>query len=174
MSDTENTESKKATFIVSSEHALISRSAGESIQVAPGERVPFDEEADSHKYLRTQIEAGDPAYAYLSIQEVDLKAEQSAEEEREEQLEQAEKIAAEQREEEARAFLDQEGEESDQVEGDTPPVPQLAEAQLAPQDKESVRLAKKSGAGQRASTQDDVAEGDKPRSRSRSRSAGEE
>jgi hypothetical protein len=41
-------------------------------------------------------------------------------------------------------------------------VPQLAESQPAPQDEEAVRLAKESGAGQRASTQDDVAEEDQP------------
>lgn len=163
-------KNKKATFITSTVHALIGRTAGESDSVAPGERVAFDENAESHQYLRSRIEEGDPDYAHLSIQEVDLKAEQDQEQERAEMLEKAEEIAAEARQEETQANVErleradelrQQAEEEGQ-----PPVGQGAD--FPPQDREAQRIAKESGAGQRASTQDDVADEDQPKQGRRS------
>lgn len=152
---------KKATFFVSSEYAMI---AGSTNPTVPGERVPFDENNDSHKYLRERIEAGDPDYEHLSVVEVDLKAEADQQEERDKQAEKARKAAAEANKQIA--------EEQAAASGPGEPLedqPSATEGtDLPPQDEEAVRLGEESGAGQRASTDADVVEDEsaKPRSRS--------
>jgi hypothetical protein len=164
------TDSKKTTFLTSSVHAVVGRAGAPSDVLAPGERVPFDAENDTHKYLREQIEAGNPDYEHLSIQEVSLKDEAKQQEELQEQLAKGAKIAAEQRQEEAQAAIDRQ-EHTDELraqaeEEGQPPVGQQAD--FPPQDVRAQDLAAQSGAGQRATTQDDVADEDQPKSGRRS------
>jgi hypothetical protein len=158
-----------AKYIQSSEHAIIGSSGSPAETVAPGERVLLNEEVASHKLLVTQIEAGDPSVSHLSIVEVDADAERKQQEEQQEQLAKAEEIAAKARDEQLQADLEaQEGTgDTKGIKGEQPPVPQVEGVDLPPQDEEAVEIAKQSGAGQRASTQEDVVEEDKPRSRSR-------
>jgi hypothetical protein len=165
-------EKNKVTYIETSEHAMVAGSA----PLEPGGRVLVDDENAGHKHLKKLIEAQDPSVEHLSLVEVDPGAEKEAAAEKEEMLAKAEKIAAEARNEEARKASEQLEERVKTVEDATrhsdPEV-------FPPQDKESIRLAKKSGPAQRASTQEDAADdgdvaeveddaeqGDKPRSRS--------
>ena len=106
------TEKKKATakYIVTSQHAIVGETGAPSATLAPGDRVPFNPDSDSHKYLERQIESGDPAYAHLSVVEIDHDAEAKAEEEKAEMLAKAEKIAAKQREQDAQAALERQEE----------------------------------------------------------------
>jgi hypothetical protein len=145
-------------FIQTNTHSMVASSATESATLAPGERIPFNEELEAHKALAQQIEAEDDSVAHLSIVDVDLKAEKDQQAELEEKLAEAEEIAAEARNEQMRENQPEGVEDTDGIEGDTPPVPQLEGVDLPPQDEEAVRLAQESGAGQRASTQDDVVE----------------
>lgn len=151
-------------FIQTSEHVIIGQSGAAAATLAPGERVAFNEEAESHKEIARGIESGDADYEHLSIVDIDVKDEKKQEEEQAKMLEKAEKIAAKQRDEELQEATDQEDARSEAQE-DAPQVPQLADADPPPQDVEAQRLAKESGAGQRASTQEDVAKEDKPRAR---------
>lgn len=144
-------ESKKVTYIETSEHAMV----GGSAPLEPGGRVLVDDENESHKHLKRLIEAEDPSVEHLSLVEVDPKAEKDAAKEKEEMLEEAAKIAAEVRNEEARKASEAIEEQLEASEGQQP---HQDEPVLPPQDEESVRIAKKSGAGQRASTQEDVVE----------------
>jgi hypothetical protein len=147
-------EENKVTYIQTSEHAMV----GGSAPLAPGERVLLDDENASHKHLKKLIEAQDPSVEHLSLLEVDPSAEKEAKEEYDEMLAKAEKIAAEARNEEARK-ADEQLEERQEVQEDQE---RHADSEVfPPQDEESIALAKKSGAGQRASTQADVAEEDK-------------
>jgi peptidoglycan hydrolase CwlO-like protein len=164
------TDSKKAKFITSSIHAVIGRAGAPADVVAPGERVPLDPENDTHKYLVEQIEAGNSDYEHLSVLEVSLKDEAKQQEELQEKLAEGEKIAAQQRQEEAQAAIERQ-EETDELraraeEEGQPPVGQQAD--FPPQDVRAQDLARQSGAGQRASTQDDVADEDQPKSGRRS------
>jgi TolA-binding protein len=164
------TDSKKATFITSSAHALVGRAGAPSDVLAPGERTPFDPENATHKYLREQIEAGNPDYAHLSVLEVSLKDEAKQQEELQEKLAEGEKIAAQQRQEQAQAAIDRQ-QETDELraqaeEEGQPPVGLMAD--FPPQDVRAQDLAAQSGAGQRASTQADVADEDQPKSGRRS------
>lgn len=153
-------------FIQSSTHAVVGETGGTSAILEPGGRVPINEEAASHKFLVKQIEAGDPVYSHLSIVEVDLEQEAAQQQELQEKLEEANQIAAEARQEQLREQQEQQNQrtgDASELESETPPVPQIAsDAHIPPQDEEAVRLAKESGAGQRATTQDDVADDDKP------------
>jgi hypothetical protein len=147
-----------AKYIQANAHTIVGNTGSPSATLAPGEQVPLTDSV-SHKYLAEQIKEGNPDYAHLSIVEVsqdDLKA---AEEEKRQQLEQAEKIAAE---------VPQEGTgDTEGLEGE--PSVTSTQTNYPPQDREAQRLADESGAGQRATTQEDVAEEDKQAS-SRSRS----
>lgn len=157
-------------FIQSSAHTIVGESGSTAAVLEPGGRVPLNEDAASHKYLAARIEAGDPDYAHLSVVEVDLEDERNQQEEQQQMLEQAAEIAAEARNEQLRELEERQDTSTEGVEGiegETPPIPQVSEAHIPPQDKESVRLAGKSGAGQRATTQEDVADEDKPRGRGR-------
>jgi arginine/lysine/ornithine decarboxylase len=151
---------KKTTYITSSIHTMLPSDTATSHVVAPGERVVLDEENASHKFLRNRIESGDPDYEHLTISEVSRKDEAKADEERQEQLEKAEKIAAEVRQEQAQEALDRQQEidearEQAEEEGN---LPQAQQTEFPPQDEEAQRLARESGPGQRASTQEDVVE----------------
>jgi hypothetical protein len=163
-------EKNKLLYIQSSEHTIVGRSGQPADTLAPGGRTLFDENAASHKFLQQVIEAGDPDYAHLSLVEVDQKAEQAQQEELQEKLAEAEQIAAAARDEQLQAALEhQEGTgDTKGIKGDQPPVPQVEGVNLPPQDEEAVSIAQQSGAGQRASTQADVAEEDQPKSGRRS------
>jgi transcriptional regulator with GAF, ATPase, and Fis domain len=159
-------EKPKTTYIVTSRHVIIGHTGAPSETLAPGGRVVFDEEAGSHKFLRAQIEAGNPDYAHLSIVEVDREAEAKQSEEREKLLAKAEEIAAEQRQEEARALQErQEALRAEPLEGQSSAISETA---FPPQDVEAQSLAEQSGAGQRATTQADVVEEDSSKSARRS------
>lgn len=150
----------KITYIQTSEHAIIGESGAQAAVLAPGEEVLFNEEADSHKYIKWAIEARDKSVAHLSLVEKDPDEVAAAEAEQEEMLEKAEKIASEARAEEARAAQDRLADQLDVAEEQQPhPDP----TDFPKDDVEAQRLAKKSGGGQRASTQEDVVE-DKARS----------
>jgi hypothetical protein len=154
----------KVLYIQSSAHAIVGRSGQPADTLEPGGRTLFDENIESHKFLQQAIEAGDPSVAHLSLVEVDAKAEQAQQEEQQEKLAEAEQIAAAARDEQLQAALEaQEGTgDTKGIEGDQPPVPQVEDVNLPPQDEEAVSIAEQSGAGQRASTQDDVAKEDQP------------
>jgi hypothetical protein len=157
-------EENKVTYIETSEHAMVAGSA----PLEPGGRVLVDEDDAGHKGLVKLIKAQDPSVEHLSLIEVDPSAEKEAAEEQQEMLEKAEKIAAEARNEEARKASEQ-IEEQQEVQEDQE---RHADKEVfPPQDEESIRLAKKSGAGQRASTQADVADEDQPKSGRRSSSS---
>jgi hypothetical protein len=133
-------EKKKARYIVSSVHAMVGHTGSPTDVLAPGERVALDEEADSHKFLVAQIEAGNPDYAHLSVVEVDHQTEAEQAKEREEKLAEAEKIAAKQRQEEAQRLAEETG-PPEPLEGQ-PDVSQGTD--FPPQDVEAQRLAKES------------------------------
>jgi hypothetical protein len=157
-------DENKVTYIETSEHAMVAGSA----PLEPGGRLLVDEDNESHKGLLKLIKAQDPSVEHLSVVEVDPGAEKDAREEYEEQIAKAEKIAAEARDEEARKASEQ-IEEQQEVQEDQE---RHADKEVfPPQDEESIRLAKKSGAGQRASTQADVADEDQPKSGRRSSSS---
>lgn len=156
----------KSKFIQTSEHAMIGRAANAAEILAPGERVLVDEESTAHKFLVERIEANDPDYEHLSVVEVDLKAEGEQQKELDEKIAEGKKIAAEARDEQLRALEDRQQELSDE---DTPAIQQLEDADPPPQDKEAQRLAKESGAGQRATTQEDVVDEDKESASKRGR-----
>lgn len=159
----------KPLAIQSSVHTMIGNSGSPSDVIAPGDRVMLTD-SDSHKYLREQIEAGNPDYEHLSLVEVDHEADAAAEEEKQELLAKAEKIAAEVRSEQAQGEADRQSalaESRDRAEEEGQPAVGQ-EADFPPQDLEAQRLAAESGAGQRASTDADVADEDKKKS-SRSR-----
>lgn len=143
----------KVLYIQSSEHAIIGRSGSPAETVEPGGRVLLDEDVESHKFLKAQIEAGAEGYEHLSLVEVDPKAEKAQKEEFDKQQEKAAKIAAKARDEQLQADA---GEAAD--EDNESSVSQVEDATLPPQDQEAVELAKQSGAGQRASTQEDTVE----------------
>lgn len=161
-------DENKITYIQSSEHAIVGESGGQAATLAPGDRVLFNEEAASHKHLRKLIEAEDPSVAHLSIQEVSPKQEQAAQEEQAEMLEKAAEIAAEARAEEARAASVALEERLDTT-GQQPPHSDPTD--FPPQDEKAQSLARQSGAGQRATTQDDVVDEDKGSKSGRSRSS---
>jgi hypothetical protein len=85
----------KVKFLQANDHVLVGNMGSESTQLAPGQRVRLNEENDAHKGILQEIEEG--TNTVLEVIEVDLKAEGKATEEREEMLEKADKIAAEQR-----------------------------------------------------------------------------
>lgn len=153
----------KSKFIQTDQHAIIGELGAPGGALEPGDKVPFNEDSESHKEIERRIDAGDPAYAHLSIVEIDAKAEQKQQEELDEQLEKAEKIAAEQRNEEAQKATEA-LEKAQEAQEDGPPIPQIADQEaIPPQDKEAQKLAKQSGAGQRATTQEDVVDEGKSR-----------
>lgn len=155
----------KITYIQTSEHAIIGESGGQAARLEPGQRVLFNEDAESHKHIKRLIEADDPSVAHLSLVEVSPKEEAKAKEEMQKQLAKAEKIAAKAREDELEQLQEQQDRQQEAT-GDVQPHSDPTD--LPPQDEESIRLAEESGAGQRASTQEDVADEDKeskPRSR---------
>lgn len=156
----------KIKYIVANEHTIVGESGTQATTLAPGERVLLNEDADSHKHLAKLIEAEDPSVSHLSLVEVDPSQEKKAAEEREEMLEKANKIAAEARAEEARKVQDQLDKQLDVAEQQSP---HADETDFPPQDVEAQRLAKESGAGQRASTQEDVQDEDKQESKSSGR-----
>jgi hypothetical protein len=147
-------DKKKATFIVSSTYAIIGNSGSPSDLVGPNERVQFNEDSDSHKYLRSQIEAGDPAYEHLSIEEVDLGDEAKHEEERKEQLAKAEKIAAKVREDEAKEALEaQENQDEQQAQAREEGQAGATEGtNFPPQDLEAVAIAEQQAEAQESSS----------------------
>jgi nucleotide-binding universal stress UspA family protein len=148
----------KVKFLQANDHVLVGNMGSESTQLAPGQRVRLNEENDAHKGILQEIEEG--TNTVLEVIEVDLKAEGKATEEREEMLEKADKIAAEQRAEEARSALEQQekvDELRQQAEEEGQPAPGQ-QSDFPPQDVEAQKLARESGAGQRASTQEDVVE----------------
>jgi hypothetical protein len=157
-------EKNKVTYIETSEHAMVAGSA----PLEPGGRVLVDDENAGHKHLKKLIEAQDPSVEHLSLVEVDPGAEKKAAEEREEMLAEAEKIAAEVRNEEARKASDQ---IEERLEAGAEAERHSDKEVFPPQDEASIALAKKSGAGQRASTQADVADEDQPKSGRRSSSS---
>lgn len=89
----------KTKFIRAKEHVMVGHTGAPTDVLAPGERVRFNKDADSHRYIASLLEEGDERQAEsLEIVEIDLEAERKAEAERKELLEKAEKIAADQRE----------------------------------------------------------------------------
>jgi hypothetical protein len=147
----------KVQYIETSEHAMVAGSA----PLEPGGRLLVDEDNESHKGLLKLIKAQDPSVEHLSLVEVDPGQAKQQAEEQQEMLEKAEKIAAEARNEEAREAADQ-IEEQQEVQEDQE---RHADKEVfPPQDEASIALAKKAGAGQRASTQEDVADEDKDKS----------
>jgi hypothetical protein len=167
------TENKKTAFLQAKGYSHLSNGTATATSLAPGERVLFDEANPQHKAERAMAESGDPN-ALFQLVEADLKAEADQEQEREEMLAEGAKIAAEQRQEAQQAEIDRQERQAElraqaEEEGQ-PPVGQGAD--FPPQDKEAQRLAAESGAGQRATTQDDVAEEDQPKSGRRSSKKG--
>lgn len=150
MAETKN----KVTYITTNVHSMVAGSDA----LAPGERILLDEENDSHKHLKRLIEAQDPSVEHLSLLEVDPSAEKDAEEERQEMLKKAGELAAEQRNEEAREASERLEQQQEAGEGQPP---HSDPTDFPPQDEEAQRLAEQSGAGQRASTQEDVVDEDK-------------
>lgn len=153
----------KVKFLQATGHVVVGRSGGPSDSLAPGERVRLDEENDAHKGILQEIEEG--RNSVLELVEVDLESERKQQGEQEEMLEKAAKIAAEQRAEEAREALEQQ-EKMDEQRLQAEEEGQAAAGQQAdfpPQDEEAISLSKQSGAGQRASTQEDVADEDQPK-----------
>lgn len=151
---------KKLKFFVTSEHTMIGSAGAPSAVLSPGERVQIDENSDSHKFLLEQIEAGNEQYSHLTVQEVNLKDEAKADEERQKMLAKAEKIAAKVRDDEAQALADQEAEtnalrEQAEEEGQTT---QAQATDFPPSDQRAQSLAEQSGPAQRATTQADVVE----------------
>jgi hypothetical protein len=153
-------EENKVLYIQTTQHAMVSESAGTSPVLAPGERVLFNEESDSHKSLRNLIEAQDPSVEHLSLVEIDPKAEKERQEEEQKMLAEAAKIAAEARNEQAQAAQEQlekqQEAEAQRLEDGAPSA--ISGTDFPPQDEEAQRLAEQSGPGQRASTQEDVVE----------------
>jgi hypothetical protein len=164
-------DSKKQQYIQTSEYTLIGETGSPSADLAPGGRVAVNEDAESHKYLVAQIEAGNPAYSHLSLIEVDFADEEKRAEEEAEMAEKARQIAAEARNEEDQAVLEQQeklaGAREEQAEAQSA----TAGTDFPPQDEESIRLAKESGAGQRATTDADVVEETGPKQGRRSSSS---
>jgi hypothetical protein len=154
------TETKKAAFLQASAYTSVSNGTATATTLAPGERIPYDEDNAQHKYLRQQVEAGNPDVEHLSFVEVDLKAEADQAEEQKEMLAKAEKIAAEQRNEQAQAAQEQldkqQDAEAERLESGAPSA--IEGTDFPPQDEEAQRLAEQSGPGQRATTQEDVVE----------------
>lgn len=154
-------EKKKVQYIQTSEHSMI----GGSDALAPGDRVLLDEDNDSHKHLVKLIEAQDPSVSHLQLIEVDPSAEAKAEEEKAEMLAKAAEIAAEARAEQARELTErlEENEELQAKAQEEGQPTATSGTDFPPQDEEAISLAKQSGAGQRASTQEDVADEDQPK-----------
>jgi transcriptional regulator with GAF, ATPase, and Fis domain len=153
-------DENKVLYIQTTQHALVSESAGNSATLGPNDKVLYNEDADSHKQIRKLIEAGDPSVEHLSLVEIDPKAEKERQEEEKEMLEKAAKIAAEARNEQAQAAqeqLDKQQEAEEQRLEDGAPSA-IEGTDFPPQDEEAQRLAEQSGPGQRASTQEDVVE----------------
>lgn len=107
------------TYIESTGYGIIGNSGGPSDIVNPGDRVRFNKDLASHKEIQDQIDAGHESYSHLRIIEVDPEAERAAEKERKELLKKAEKIAADQRQEEARQSQRTAGEGQFDPEGQT-------------------------------------------------------
>jgi transcriptional regulator with GAF, ATPase, and Fis domain len=159
-------EKKTQQYIVASEHTVVGRTGGPSDTLAPGERVLVDPEAASHKFLVAQLEAGDPAYSHLSLVDVSYEDEAKQNQEREEQLAKAAKIAAEAREEELKQ--EQEDLQNQRYEDGAPSATEGTD--FPPVDEEAISLAKQSGAASRASTQEDAVEESPKRGRRSGRS----
>jgi len=152
----------KIKYITTSQHSMVAGSA----PLAPGERVLVDEENDTHKHILKLIEAEDPSVEHLSLVEVNPGDEKKSQEEAKEMQVKAEKLAAEAREEEARAAQEELEKQLDVAEQQKP---HSDPTDFPPQDVEAQKLAEQSGAGQRASTQEDVADEDKQESKSSGR-----
>jgi len=152
----------KIKYITTSQHSMV----GDSAPLAPGDRVLVDEDNDTHKHLLKLIDAEDPSVEHLSLTEVDPGQDKKAREEFAEQQAKAEKIAAEAREEEARAAQEELEKQLGTAEQQTP---HSDPTDFPPQDVEAQKLAEQSGAGQRASTQEDVADEDKQETKSSGR-----
>lgn len=152
-------ENKKVGFLQAKGYSMLSNGTATATSLAPGERVLFNEDDPQHKLERKLAEGGDKNAGYEYV-EVDLAAESDAEEEKAEQLKKAEEIAAEVRNEEARAAADaavEQEELRDQAAEQGQPAA-TGGTDFPPQDVEAQSLAEQSGAGQRASTQEDVVE----------------
>jgi hypothetical protein len=144
----------KIKYITTSQHSLV----GDSGPLAPGDRVLVDDENNTHKHLVKLIEAEDPSVEHLSLVEVNPGDEKKSQEEAKEMQAKAEKIAAEAREEEARAAQEELEKQLNVAEQQSP---HSDPTDFPPQDVEAQKLAEQSGAGQRATTQEDVADEDK-------------
>lgn len=148
-------DAKKATYLESNAYITI----GDG-RLEPGGRLLLDEDNTAHKFLKAQVESGNPDYAHLSLVEVDHKAEAKQAEEKAEMLEKAAELASEQRNEEARAAseqLQEQQEAQDKAREEGQPGATEGTA-FPPQDEEAISLAKQSGAAQRATTDEDVVE----------------
>jgi hypothetical protein len=165
------TESNKVGFIQASAYTSVSNGTATATTLAPGERIAFNEDDPQHKYLRQQAEAGNPDFAHLSYVEVNLKDEADQNEEQQQMLEKAQEIAAKQRLEQAqdaqKQLEDQQAAEAQRLEDGAPSA--IEGTDFPPQDEEAQRLAEQSGAGQRATTQEDVV--DEPKATGRRRSS---
>lgn len=161
---------KKVTYIQSDAHAMVGRTGGPTDILSPGERVLFEEDLDSHAEISRAIEAGDPAYAHLKMVDVDLSAEQAAEEERTEMLAKASEIAAEERNKEMREVSEriERQSQADAEAAESGVTTATSETDFPPQDQEAISISEQAGAGQRASTQEDVVEDSTPKSGRRS------
>lgn len=87
-------------FIRATGHIMVGNSGGPSDVLAPGERVRFNKDLDSHKSIVGEIADG---RVEAEIVDIDLEAEKASEKEREELLKQAEEIAARAAQEQAAA-----------------------------------------------------------------------
>jgi hypothetical protein len=152
-------ESKKVGFLQAKGHSHLSNGTATATPLAPGEQVLFNEEDPQHKYERQRAESGDEG-ALFEYVEVDLKAKADQDKEQQEMLVKAEEIAAEQRNEQAQQAQEQlekqQDAEAQRLEDGAPSA--IEGTDFPPQDEESQKLAEQSGAGQRATTQEDVVE----------------
>jgi hypothetical protein len=153
------TETKKVGFLQAKGHSQLSNGTATAVGLAPGERVLFNEDDPQHKYERQLAEGGD-SKALFEFVEVDLKAEAAQNDEQQEMLAKAEELAATQRLEQAqnaqKQLEDQQDAEEQRLEDGAPSS--IEGTDFPPQDEEAQKLAEQSGAGQRASTQEDVVE----------------
>lgn len=90
----------KITYIRAKGYAMVGNTGSPSSTLAPGDRIRFNKNLDSHLFIQGQLAAGEePETSLLEIVEVDPEVERKQEAERDEALAEAEKIAAQARQE---------------------------------------------------------------------------
>lgn len=93
----------KITYIVSKGYALVGNTGAPATPLNPGERTRFNPDLVSHKAIQQEIEEGGSTADLLEIVEVDTEVEKRQAEEQKKAQEEAEKIAAQARDDQLAA-----------------------------------------------------------------------